>query len=552
MSTEIDFSENYSFDVVVTHDELGELGDATLRFGVDHWPHLRFADWRMYDRLGENRKYERFSATTKSGDVFTLFDCSVVGFSLSIDYIVAGDVTAEFKAIGIRFDDINEWFMPFRQVEDKISPNGNGENALRPISVSLKTDAQSFTLSTETIVKITHKGEDHIVHEHVLFNFERTDGFFSASDIREKSHELSTLLSILTAIPLTVVNVHVVCNSGECHYAFFSTFKKQQLDGRTRSYVDYFAAKSLLDGRWQAVFEKYYQSAYRKVLWVRLAGMQRYDGFWEYKALGYVSLLDKYVGERTKGQKRNPSKGNELKGTKLHAALRKVVPQLSEEQVDSVYSVVADIFLKGGKLSFGEQYRIVLGTMDEDIRSVINMTDRDFGQIKRIRDAVAHGDAPDLIETDFSRVGIIVSKIALMLTYWAFMDFGLTAKDFLSCLASHSRLHLRADIDRVQLARITNSAGFFKLTENQFDELLKIKSLRIQSCFIKYEDGRIEYAPHHVEALKGWYKKREGGVIPVARIFGQSEDKIKCWGQAYLETETRRLELTQAYFIESA
>jgi len=179
MSTEIDFSGHYSFDVQVTHDELGELGEATLRFGADHWPHLRFADWQMYDRLGEEKKYERFRAITKKGDVFTLFDCSVIGFSLAIDYVVAGDVTGDFKAISVRFDDINEWFMPFRRVEEKINPEARDADRLKQVAVSLKTDTQSFNLSTHTVVNIEHKGEDHIIHEHVLFNFERTDGFFS-------------------------------------------------------------------------------------------------------------------------------------------------------------------------------------------------------------------------------------------------------------------------------------------------------------------------------------------------------------------------------------
>ena len=44
---------------------------------------------------------------------------------------------------------------------------------------------------------------------------------------------------------------------------------------------------------------------------VRLADMQRYDGFWEYRALGYVSLLDKYVSQRSKGQKRKTSKAED-------------------------------------------------------------------------------------------------------------------------------------------------------------------------------------------------------------------------------------------------
>lgn len=552
MSTEIDFSGQYGFAVQVHHEELGDLGDATLWFGADRWPHLYFADWLMtYGRLGGRKKFERLRATTSDGETFTLFDCSVVGFALAVDYVVAGDVTGNFKTISIRFDDVNEWLLPFRSVEEKINSVTTDADRLKEVAATVKTDTQSFQFSTETVVSVDHKGEDHIVHEHVLFNFDCVGGFFSAKDMKEKAHELSTLLSILTAIPLSVVNVLVKSSDGGLHYVFFASFKKHQNDTKIRSWSDYFTRKNFLDGRWQTIFANYYRSTYRKISWVRLAGMQRYDGFWEYKALGYVSLLDKYVGQRTKGQKRQLSKGHELKGTKVHTELKKVEPRLTDDQENTIFSVIAKVFLKNGDLSFGERYRYVHNTMDNDVRDVISLTNEDFSQIKDIRDAIAHGDAPDLIETDFGRIGIIVSKIALMLTYWAFIDFGIDAKGFLDCFRNHSQLHLRADIDRVQLARITQSAGFFQVPDGQFEELKKIEGIEVQSCFLLHGDGRIEYAEHHVAALKEWYRQRRSGEIPVAEIFGQSKERIKCWGQAYIEAGVKRLGLTQAYFIES-
>jgi hypothetical protein len=108
MSVKIDFSGQYSYTVQVQHDDLGDLGEATLLFGADHWPHLRFENWQSYDRLGDGKKYDRLRATTKDNETFTLLDCSVTGFYLSIDYVVAGDVTAQFKSIGVRFNDISE------------------------------------------------------------------------------------------------------------------------------------------------------------------------------------------------------------------------------------------------------------------------------------------------------------------------------------------------------------------------------------------------------------------------------------------------------------
>lgn len=66
MSTEIDFSGKYSFAVRVHHEEPGNLGEATLRFGVDHWPHLRCVDWPTHARLGNGTKFERHSVYRSS------------------------------------------------------------------------------------------------------------------------------------------------------------------------------------------------------------------------------------------------------------------------------------------------------------------------------------------------------------------------------------------------------------------------------------------------------------------------------------------------------
>ncbi|MGY6239941.1 ApeA N-terminal domain 1-containing protein (plasmid) [Burkholderia ambifaria] len=552
MSNEIDFSSQYSYVVRVQHDDLGDLGEATLSFGVEHWPHVLFENSSSYTRLQEDKKHPRLRATTKDGKTFTLFDCVVVGFSLAIDYVVAGDV-AEFNRIGIRFNDINEWFMPFRSIEEKIAPRPSKVNKDKHICVEIKTGEQAFKLSTETILHIAKSGEDHVVHEHVLFSFERFDGFFSPRDIREKCHELSTLLSILIARPLYLVNVQVVSDDGRVYPVFFSSFKKREQDLPARYWAEYFVTKSSLDGRWQNVFENYYNSEYREVSWVRLAGMQRYEGFWEYRALGYVSLLDKYVSQRSKGLKRKPSKAEDMKYAKVHADLKNISPQLAEGQERGVFSVIEKHFLGGGgRLFFRDKYDYVVGAMDAGILSIINMSSEDFEKIKGIRDAVAHGDAPDLVEADYGRVGVIVSKIALMLTYWAFIDFGLTDDDFLGGLNSHSKLRLRADIDRVQLLRVTKEGGFFSVSKEQFDRLSEIKAIGVQACFTCFGDGRIEYAEHHVAALKAWQKKRISGVVPVAEIFAQSIEKIKCYGEAFIECGDERLELIQAYFIEGA
>jgi hypothetical protein len=128
--------------------------------------------------------------------------------------------------------------MPFRSVEDKIDPESANPDRHKQISATVSSGNQSFNLSTETVLRVTKSGEDHIVHEHVLFTFERIDGLFSAKDLRDKSHELSTLLSILIAMPLYLVNVQVTCDDGSMHYVFFSSFKNEEQDSPRKGWTD--------------------------------------------------------------------------------------------------------------------------------------------------------------------------------------------------------------------------------------------------------------------------------------------------------------------------
>jgi hypothetical protein len=417
--------------------------------------------------------------------------------------------------------------------------------------VTVTSSGQSFELSTERVTQTSYVDEDHIIHEHILFSFKRIGGSFRVKDIKEKAHELSSLLSILFAVPLYIENVLVTCEDGKTYYAFFPAPIKKKQASKTRSWADYFISKPRIDGRWQEIFENYYKSKYRKVLWIRLSGMQHYDSFWDFNVLGYVALLDKYISEEAKGKKRNPSQSELTKDKKLHKALKKIVPDLSSEQEKGVFSIIEKFFMFGRKFSFREKYEYVLDTMNPDVRSIINLTDDDFEQIKDIRDAVAHGEASEAIAADYSRVGLVVHKITLMLTYWAFIDFGLTGEDFINCLGGHCWLPLSAGLNKIYLARLTKTAGFFEVQKKQFDELSKIKGIKVNACFLKHADGRIEYAEQHVIAYKAWMDKCKSGEIPVADIFGQSKDKIKCWGQAYIESGQERLELFQAYFIES-
>ncbi|MDE1715785.1 hypothetical protein PWG14_25285 [Chromobacterium amazonense] len=551
MTIEINFSKQYEYTVQINHDDFISLGEATLKFGSKHWPHISFEDWRASLQLIDKKKYDQLKAVTKDGHAFTLFNCSVTGHHVSVDCIVAGDVTGEFKSIQIRFNDISEWFMPFRSIEEKLNQESGQSNPHKQICEIINTQKESFKFKSESVLQVTKTGEDHIVHEHTVFIFECITGSFSKNDLRNKPRDLSTLLSILIAMPLYIVSIQAECIEGRVHHVFFPTFKNKDQDSQSNNWLDYFTPKQILDNRWHVILENYYNSDFREILWTRLSGMQRYEGFWEYKALGYVSLLDKYVDLKAKNIKKKKTSKEELRDSRIQTELQNASPKLTANQESFIFDIIIKCFMNGNKAHFKDKYNHVLENTDSSIRSIINLTNADFIKIKEIRDAIAHGDAPDLIESDHGKIGTIISKIALLLTYWAFIDFGLNKKDFLTSLKSHSQLVFLADIDRVELARENNSAGFFTVPKEKFESLSKIKGIRVNSCFLVYSNGDIEYSESHTLSFKSWLEKGISGIIPVAEIFKKDLEEIKCWGIAYIECEKEILEIIQPYFINA-
>lgn len=549
MSINIDFSKTFEFDVRVSSDLMGDIGNGKLQIAPERWPTIRLDNFQNLLRLDNEGKYDILKATiTGSGEVFTLIGCSVNVNVIDVDFVVAGNISDCFQSFSVSFDGINDWFMPQRSLSEIIMPDTSASTIVDHIAVSVRSEQQAFNISTERVVNIQKNDEGYIVNECVLFNFKKINNFFSSVEVKDKVLELSTLLSVLVAIPLTVASLIVEGEKGKSYFSFFPTYKKNNDIERKRSWIEYFVRKDQIDNRWQSIFDNYYRSKYRDVIWVRLAGMQRYFGFWEYKALGYVSILDQYLSLNTKDMRRERKQERRVKS--LCSQLEGIIPELTQDQKIKVFAVVQDSLSSSQKLTLKEQFEWLNASMDADISKIINFNDSDFKLIKSIRDAIAHGDIPAINGEDFNSVGVIVGKINLLLTYLAFKDLGLNDKDFLECLKSHSQLHMRAKIDKIHLSRITDSAGFFKISEEQFDELEKIERIKIQACFYKHKDGRIEYSEKKSDALRAWIKNQNSGQIPVDIIFEESKDKIKCWGEAYLETETRRLPIYMPYFID--
>jgi hypothetical protein len=385
----------------------------------------------------------------------------------------------------------------------------------------------------------------------VVFAFENGGGLFDVGSVREKCRDLSSFITVLIAQPIDIISVVLVSEDGRFHYAYFPHFKRKSPELKKNYWTRFLIQKNALDGRWQSIFENYYRSEFRTVAWARMAGMLRYDSYWEYRVLGYISLLDGVVKKKASGRQMEISRPqNRIK--LLEEKLGLMSESLSATQKKDLLDTVAEIFSSRDR-SFPACYRDAVQGSDARVIAAINISDSDFDLIKRLRNEIAHGDEISQPKTDLTRVSMIVNKVTLLLTYWAFMDFGLNTDDFLQCLYhSHNPLTLHSDLNKVHLSRILGTADFHTVPEGRFKEISTIKGVITNSCFVRDQAGQLQFSEHYTSMLKDWMAQGKSGLMKPEEIFGIDPDKVKFSATAYLECADKHLELFHIYVIDKA
>ena len=552
MVQDFDFSNGIECSVEVYNPDNSILGEGQLTFGDGSFICIQLD-------LDSNFREQRrelliLKAKTKEGRRFTLFNCEIEGNLLYASFVVFGNVKTELGEFHVKYAGLSDWFLHGQYIAGELGESVSWKNPSPQISVTIKTADEDFSLKTKTFGSLTKRGEDHVIHEHTRFIFERVGGLFSVDELRDKSFELSTLLSLLTATPVSIENVWVGCGGEGAIPAYFPAFKK--IDGGGSSSRAYWLScltqRHSLDDKWQSIFERFYISRYRKTSWVRLAGMQRYEGFWEFKILGYVSLLDEYVSTHAKIANRKVTTDENKKVTKFKEQIKLLKTPLDKDQIKAIESLIESNFVVSRELTFREKYDFAKSMTDENIRRVINLTDDDFLLIKRIRDKVAHGATPDLSDTSYQELHVIVEKIALLMTYWAHSDLGLSPSDFATALKyTHNHLKLNQGLDKIHLDRITNSAEFIKVSENLFEQFSSGKISIVNACFIQSAEGEVAYSERHKDMYNAWINNRAKTSNKVIDAFGSESERVTAVDSLYLECGDKTIRLHMAYIIKN-
>ncbi|WP_122414071.1 HEPN domain-containing protein [Pseudomonas viridiflava] len=549
MINSLSFSTDYNY-VVELHDKSGILlGSGTLKFGGGK---LIRVHMDVYPRFSVPEDESTLNATAASGDVFTLIGCELEDNTIYANLVICGKVEVGVSSIIVKYADISEWFMHGQQVESKPGESVIWGSPPPPVNAEILTNPDNFNIKSDIHYSTTYKTERRIIHESVNFTFSKTNKIFGFPEIKEKPLQLACLLSILIAYPISISNIWVAEKSGRWLPVYFPAFEqpKKELE-KNQLLRNSLIRRKTLDSRWADLFNLYFNSPYIDTIWVRLAGMQRYKGFWEYRVLGYVTLLDSYADAISVRDKLKTTRVRKSERDEIGQKIAKLDPPLTPDQLKKIERILAQTLPdKGTDPNFKERYEHLIKETDPDVTRIINITPDEFAIIKGARDAIAHNNASDLEKYPYSKLYPLTGKITLLLTFRALTEFGISAEDFIRSLGNTiNGLRYIEGLSVTSLERILNPETFFKVSRDLFEKVSHFGTERMHPFFTLDSSGDLQYSGKHASLYNDWIRDGARRSISFAETLGIDKQSIRIVSKMHVEFDGRIEVLIGAHII---
>lgn len=500
MRQTISFSNKCDEDVLLLDSNGNEVTHGELKYGPTVWPALSFdSPMRGEMRLIDGDRYDLLKCRNRT-QTFTLIDCEFVRQTVLSSFVIHGTVpNTEFKSIDVAFRGVSKWF------NRDNSFNVDGRELWHKVNteefdILVESPDGPFRLSSHYGFSTESSEDQKLLREVIVFRCIPSKGFLSAERIKNLCYGLSDLFSILLGVRIDIETVQVRDIEDRQHYAYFPTSNWGKYPFRYPK--ECFADTGRLRGKWKEIINGYFGSPIRNKVWNRLAQMYRYKGFWDFEILSYVSLLDKYVDIKTKGDF-VPRVGND--------ELTKDVADFEDAYGDILPDSVNKLIKRVGKrkASFGDRYHKVVSETNEEIIKIINITPEDFSFIKRIRDCVAHGETPNI--DNLNEAFIVSGRILLLLTYYAFIDWGLNDEEYLRCIrGALSKIVMSADVDTQHLDRVLGGVLFVQVSNKDFDDIKEREGWDV--VLVCHKEAEMpQFSQNYSMLFKEWHKDlREG------------------------------------------
>lgn len=551
----IDSDHHTTLRVRLSHTQEGDIGEGMLIFGYGCLASVAFDGFGSNIELDDDQLALGLLAIAEDGKKLSLLNCTQTGHTIYPEFVVRGDVRgSEFDRFEVRYSEVSEWFFQQMHVDGQLGEEIKWHSIPAPLVATVAMPGRNFKIESFYVANLEQSGEDRTLHQHFEFRFTATKNPFSPVEIKYLVRQFANLLSTLLAHQCPIVSVDVAQEGGNYGRMYYGIRKSplngiQPQDDRDKvTWRKFLALKSDVDDCWEDVVNAYFRSQYREAIWSRLAGMQNYDGFWEYRVFGYVTLLDSYVSQRF-GTNRPAQIPQARRLKQFKAELANVQPLLDSKQQAGVMDAASQIFLMPADTPFASKFQALVNGLDPDVVKIINLTQDDFKFVKRLRDDIAHGLQPTFKGPDFTPVFEITNRITLLLTHLFFRDVGLGRDVFLQCLSRpHTELWMNSKLDKVHLDRTLFPEKFIRVSSQ---ELLVIQQRprRLHCpCFERDLAGVVTYSEERSSELDNVL--RASGGEKFHEILGLPKDAVSYLGETYFEDGAQTERIHSAVMVD--
>ena len=386
--------------------------------------------------------------------------------------------------------------------------------------------------------------------ERVTVDCAPMEGHLTIEDCRNLERDFRLILTFLIGMPSTIEFMMAELDGESVHIAYPTVHSVHSLadDFHAIHWNRYLCENA----KWTTILNSYYSKRERfGRLWSRVFAMMNYHDVWDYRVLGYVSILQNYL-DQTKGQK-----GPQLP-YQVRSALKKqarawaagVRTKLRQHdwyrpEWEAIFDEMNGVV---GRYSFGirygyvERFEHLLSGVDGRLVEILAFSRDDFAYLKELRDSVGH--ASDLFEhQSFERLSQLEPKLVLFILCLVYQDLGMDVEDIITAYSrSFSQFVLAASVDKVALDRYSGRVQFIEVP---IELVEAVRSLKAHGVVLERKAGSQEIRLNSANSrlLLDWY--RSPGEFRNLRdhvreklYAGRSGVEVmeSCGAPAYLET----------------
>ena len=558
------FLDEFSVDVEVFTLSGTVVGNGTLTVKKNNSPQVNF-DFRI--DISKFTKHKSFICKSEKY-TYHLLSCDVLDTAIIPMLLARGKKSrSTFKKINLLFQGLSQWMDPdgkFELTENEvIKYRGN-----KTFNTEVEHCKGLFTLCNEYWCETKHVGANNYqINEYTALTIKAKNFSWSVSELYAVISEIQTFFTLLLGHSIGLKYVLDASDKNTTQSLYFPNYtsdaSKEILPRKC------FVRSCLLfkENRWKDLLQGYFSDRNEKYrnIWSRMSGMLSYEGFWEYRILAYVSLVDRYVSIYTEDKKKSLSK-NQFQ--KYRRAARTTLENIksecvTEESQRGVFDAVIESMcqqitqnIKNTSISsFNEKFELKLKDTNKNIIEILDFSDADFDDLKKIRDCVAHGDEPAIKSGgDITHEVTITNKLALLLRYWTFMDIGFSHSDFIVFLSNWMYpITQQACINKTALDIASGNYCFLEVNKKNFNVVKNHKFGYIVLDYVKTSDTiRVNTsATNHISC---WYsdpnKKHRSVDEELIEIVDISKVKsIAYLNNLYLKYEDEPLYISTGAYI---